>query len=404
VSAHSDALLAGLVAFGTTAALTPLAGAFARRVGAIDMPRGRGLAAGGVPLLGGIAMLIGVLVAAFLSLLPFSEELSAVVEAAIVITIVGALDDRFDLMPGVKLIGQVIAAVIAVAGNVVVDNVTIPFLGPVVFGWAGAPLTVLGLVAIMNIVNFSDGIDGLAAGISAIAAIAFAIVAFDLGRVEAGTLSAITAGAALGFLVFNFAPASIYMGDAGANLLGLLLGCGAVLGAVKTQAVLALVFPFLILAVPVLDTAFVVLKRLKYKQKFYNADREHFHHRLDRVGFSVRRAVVVLYGWTLSVASLAVATRFIHAFNNDGEFQTGPGLVLTGLFILTLAASVFVVYVLEILKFERHGRFLRVRMGGPPTHPRDPAAEPAAAVVVGADAPSTDPADAPSAAGGLPRG
>jgi len=106
VSAHTDALLAGLVAFGTTAALTPLAGAFARGVGAIDKPRGRGLAAGGVPLLGGLAMLVGVVVAAFLSLAPFSSEISAVIEAAIVITIVGALDDRFDLLPGVKLVGH----------------------------------------------------------------------------------------------------------------------------------------------------------------------------------------------------------------------------------------------------------------------------------------------------------
>ncbi|MDQ8046633.1 MAG: MraY family glycosyltransferase [Patulibacter sp.] len=378
MSAHTDALLAGLVAFGVTAALTPLAGAFARGVGAIDKPRGRGFAAGGVPLLGGLAMLVGVVVATFLSLAPFSEQLSAVVEAAIVITVVGALDDRFDLLPGVKLVGQVIAAVIAVRGGVVVDHVTIPFIGPLNFGWTSDPLTVLGLVAVMNIVNFSDGVDGLAGGISAIAAIAFSIVAFDLGRVEAGTLSVITAGAALGFLVFNFAPASIYMGDAGANLLGLLLGCGAVLGAVKTQAVLALAFPFLILAVPVLDTAFVVLKRLKYRQPFYEADREHFHHRLSRVGLSVRRTVLVLYGWTFAVASLAVATRFIHAFNNSGKVQTGGAVLLGGLFLLTLAASVFVVYVLEILKFERHGRRVRVRMGGPPAHPRESVPAPAA--------------------------
>jgi UDP-GlcNAc:undecaprenyl-phosphate GlcNAc-1-phosphate transferase len=269
-------------------------------------------------------------------------------------------------------VGQIIAAVIAIHGGLVVDHVTLPFIHAVNFGWASNPLTVLGLVAVMNIVNFSDGIDGLAGGISAIAAVAFAIVAFDLGRVEAGTLSLITAGAALGFLVFNFAPASIYMGDAGANLLGLLLGCGAILGAVKTQAVLALAFPFIILAVPVLDTAFVVLKRLKYRQPFYNADREHFHHRLARVGLSVRRTVLVLYGWTFAVASLAVATRFIHAFNhNTGRVQPGAAAILGGLFLLTLAASVFVVYVLEILKFERHGRRLRVRMGGPPAHARD---------------------------------
>ncbi len=373
MSTHTDALLAGLVALGATAALTPLAGAFARKVGAIDIPRGRGLAAGGVPLLGGLAMLVGVLLATFLSLAPFSRELSAIMQAAIVITVVGALDDRFDLLPGVKLVGQVAAAVIAVRGGVLVENVTIPFLGAIRFDWASAPLTVLGLVAVMNIVNFSDGIDGLAGGLAGIAAIAFAVVAFDLGKTEAGTLSAITAGAAFGFLIFNFHPASIYMGDAGANLLGLLLGCAAVIGAVKSQAVLALVLPFVILAVPVLDTAFVVLKRLKYRQPVYNADREHFHHRLYRVGFSTRRTVLLLYAWTFGMAALAIAMRFVPYSDDGGNYHTGWAILMGALLLIALAASGFVVYVLEILKFERDGRRFRVRMGGPPPRPRDAA-------------------------------
>lgn len=365
-----QAVLAALVALGATAAVTPLAALIARRVGAIDQPRGRGLAPGGTPLLGGLAMLVGVELALFLALAPFSEQLSAVAEGALLITLVGALDDRFDLLPGVKLTGQVLAAVLVVSGGVVVDFATIPFIGRVDFGWASAPFTVVGLVAVMNIVNFSDGIDGLAAGITAIAAAAFAVVAFDLGKVEGGTLAAITCGAALGFLIFNFHPASIYMGDAGSNLLGFLLGCSAVIGAVKTQAALALVFPFLILAVPVLDTAFVVLKRLKYRQPVYHADREHFHHRLDRIGFSVRKTVLLLYGWTFAMASVAVISRFVQPFNSSGDLRWGNAIILGALFLLALAASVFVVYVLEILKFERDGRRLRVRMGGPPARPR----------------------------------
>jgi UDP-GlcNAc:undecaprenyl-phosphate GlcNAc-1-phosphate transferase len=371
VGSQLQAVLAALVALGATAAVTPLAATVARRVGAIDQPRGRGLAPGGTPLLGGLAMLVGVELALFLALAPFSEQLSAVAEGALLITLVGALDDRFDLLPGVKLVGQVLAAVLVVSGGVVVDFATIPFIGRVEFGWASAPFTVLGLVAVMNIVNFSDGIDGLAAGITAIAAAAFAVVAFDLGKVEGGTLAAITCGAALGFLIFNFHPASIYMGDAGSNLLGFLLGCSAVIGAVKTQAALALVFPFLILAVPVLDTAFVVLKRLKYRQPVYHADREHFHHRLDRIGFSVRKTVLLLYGWTFAMASVAVISRFVQPFNSSGDLRWGNAIVLGALFALALAASVFVVYVLEILKFERDGRRLRVRMGGPPPRPRD---------------------------------
>ncbi|UUY06174.1 undecaprenyl/decaprenyl-phosphate alpha-N-acetylglucosaminyl 1-phosphate transferase [Svornostia abyssi] len=280
-----DALAGLLVAAGVTAALTPVSAMFARRVGAVDAPRERGLGPGGTPLLGGLAIYAGVVVGMLL-MLDVDAEYVGVLLGATVITLVGALDDRFDLLPGVKLAGQILAAVIPVHYGVVVDNVTVPFLGPVDFGWLGAPLTVLGMVAVMNIVNFSDGVDGLAAGVAMISAAAFAVIAFDLGRHEAGVLSAVVAGAALGFLVFNFPPASSYMGDCGANLLGLLLACIAVLGAVKTNAVLALILPLLVLAVPFLDTTFVVLKRLKYHRPVYEADREHFHHRLDRIGFS----------------------------------------------------------------------------------------------------------------------
>ena len=147
----------------------------------------------------------------------------------------------------------------------------------------------------MNVVNLSDGVDGLAAGVCAISAITFAIIAFDLDRNHAAVFAALTAGAALGFLIHNFHPASVYMGDCGSNLLGLLLGCIAVEGAVKTQAVLALLFPLVVLAVPFLDTTFVVLKRMKYRRPIYRADANHFHHRLSRIGFSQRRTVLYLY-------------------------------------------------------------------------------------------------------------
>ena len=125
-------------------------------------------------------------------------------------------------------------------------------------------------------------------------------------------LAAITAGAALGFLAHNFPPASSFMGDAGSNLLGLLMGCIAVQGDLKTSAVVTLALPLILLAVPFLDTTFVVLKRLKYRRPVYVADQEHFHHRMARIGFSVRRTVLFFYGWTLMLAGYAVALRFIH--------------------------------------------------------------------------------------------
>jgi UDP-GlcNAc:undecaprenyl-phosphate GlcNAc-1-phosphate transferase len=219
----------------------------------------------------------------------------------------------------------------------------------------------------MNVVNLSDGIDGLAAGVCAISAAALSVIAFDLARNQAGILAALTAGAALGFLIHNFHPASVYMGDCGSNLLGLLLGCIAVLGSVKTQAALALVFPLIVLAVPFLDTTFVVLKRMKYHRPVYEADREHFHHRLDRIGFSTRRTVLYLYAWTLSLAGFALALRFV-PFHEDRSGTLNPGwtAVMVGLGLLVLAASIYLVYVLEILKFKKLNT-LRLRRMKPDT-------------------------------------
>jgi UDP-GlcNAc:undecaprenyl-phosphate GlcNAc-1-phosphate transferase len=202
-------------------------------------------------------------------------------------------------------------------------------------------------------VNLSDGIDGLAAGVCAISAATFTVIAFDLHRDYAAVLAAITAGAALGFLVHNFHPASVFMGDCGSNLLGLLLGCIAVEGAVKTQAVLALVFPLVVLAVPFLDTTFVVLKRLKYRRPVYQADANHFHHRFSRIGFSQRRTEVYLYAWTLCLAAFAMSLRFVPYSDHHGHLHTGWSLLLGAVGVLVIAASFYLVYVLEILKLKR---------------------------------------------------
>ncbi len=351
-----DAVFAFAVAFATTAVLTPLTARFARRVGAVDQPKARGLGAGSTPLLGGLAMLAAVLLAAALLLDPtprVDDRIEGILLGAVAIAAIGGLDDRFDLPPWLKLLGQAAAATIPVAKGVEVENITFPFVGAVDFGDAGGPLTVAGLVAIMNVVNLSDGVDGLAAGVCGIAAIAFAVIAFDLDRNYAGVLAAITAGAALGFLIHNFHPASVYMGDCGSNLLGLLLGCIAVEGAVKTQAILALLFPLVVLAVPFLDTTFVLLKRMKYRRPIYQGDANHFHHRFSRIGFSQRRTVGYLYAWTVTLAAFAVALRFVPYSDNSGNLHAGWSLVIAALGLLVVAASIYLVYVLEILKFRR---------------------------------------------------
>ncbi len=343
-------LVAALVAFAATAPVARLA----RRLGVMHHPRDRDLHDRPVPGLGGLAILAAAVVAA-LVFLPWNAEARGVVGGALAIAFVGAVDDwrPGGLHPAVKLAGQFAAAAIPVASGVWVENVTLPFVDPLDLNGWGKALTLLGMVAVMNVVNFTDGADGLAAGVCTVAAATFAIIALSLDRPFAGVLAALTAGAAVGFLWHNFHPASIFMGDAGSNLLGLLLACVAIQGVLKTAAVVALFFPLLILAVPALDATFVVAKRIKYGRPVYSADRWHFHHRFANIGFSQRRTVLYLYGWTLSLAALALAMRFVPYSEDDGTLNAGWALVIAGFGAVALAASLYLVLVLEILKFRR---------------------------------------------------
>jgi len=349
-----DALWAFLVAALIAFAATPPVARLARRLGVIHHPRDRDLHDRPVPGLGGLAILAAVTVSALL-FLPWNGETRGIAGGALAIAFVGAVDDWRDggLHPAVKLAGQFAAAAIPVSAGVYVDHVTLPFVEPLGLGDSGKALTLVGMVAVMNVVNFTDGADGLAAGVCTIAAGTFAIIALSLGRDAEGALAALTAGAALGFLWHNFHPASIFMGDAGSNLLGLLLACVAIQGVLKTAAVVALFFPLLILAVPALDATFVVAKRIKYGRPVYSADRWHFHHRFANIGFSQRRTVLYLYGWTLSLAALALAMRFVPYSEDDGTLNVGWALVIAAFGLVALAASMYLVVVLEILKFRR---------------------------------------------------
>ena len=349
-----DALWAFLVAGAVALVLTPLAARLAHRIGAIDLPRERSLHDSPTPSLGGLAILAGVL-AAGAAFLPWSQETRGILAGAAAITFIGAIDDTLEggLPPIVKLVGQFAAAAIPVAAGVRVENITLPFVEPLDLGDWGVALTLFGMVAVMNVVNFTDGVDGLAAGVCTIAAITFAVIALSLDRVDAGVLSAAVAGACVGFLRHNFHPASIFMGDSGSNLLGLLLAAIAIQGVLKTAAVVALFFPLVILAVPALDATFVVAKRIKYGRPVYSADRWHFHHRFANIGFSARRTVLYLYGWTMSLAALALALRFVPYSDSDGHLNAGWAIVMALFGLAALAASLYLVLVLEILKFSR---------------------------------------------------
>jgi UDP-GlcNAc:undecaprenyl-phosphate GlcNAc-1-phosphate transferase len=360
-----DAVLSFLVAGAVSFLLVPLTGPLAERLRAIDMPNQRSLHEVPTPRLGGLAILAGVLLAGVIWL-PWDGESRAILAGAVVITLVGAIDDVFELNAAVKLLGQIIAVTIPVAAGVKVENFTFPFFGGLFPGsvdLVNLPLvgqvdlgdvgTTLGIVAMINVINLADGVDGLAAGVCAISAIALAVIALSLERYAAGVLAALTAGAALGFLRRGFPPASIFMGDSGSNLLGYLLGAVAVQGALKTNAVVALFLPLIILAVPILDTGFVVAKRLKYRQPIYRGDRWHFHHRMANIGFSQRRTIAYLYGWTLVLAGLALALRFVPYSDDHGHFNALWTAVIALCGIFAIAASIYVIDVLEILKLRR---------------------------------------------------
>ncbi len=365
----TDAFLAFALALAVVWISTPVVKALAWRIGAIDEPRQRGLHQFPTPRLGGLAILAGIVVAG-LAFLPHDQQTRGILIGAGVIVAVGVADDLLELSADVKLAGQILAAVVPVASGVRVDIVTIPFFGHVDLGHAAYPLTVLGIVAVMNMVNFIDGVDGLAAGVCTIAGMTFAVIALSLHRNEAGVLAMLTAGAALGYLRHGFHPASIFLGDSGSNLLGYMLAAIAVQGALKTNAVIALVFPLVILAVPILDSSFVIAKRIKYGRPVHMADRWHFHHRFANIGFSQRRTVLYLYGWTLSLAGLALALRFVPYSDNHGHLHPVWSLVMFAFGIPALVASVYLLLVLEILQLKRFRQFQvrRARMleGEPP--------------------------------------
>src|SRR5262245_52610774 len=329
--------------------LTPAVGGMARLLGAVDRPGGRRLNRGAGPRLGGLALFLGIFVPS-LAFLPVGHETRGLLLGAAVATTVGAIDDFRGLVWWEKLGGQVVAAVIPVWFGIWVDRFTFPVLGiHALPEWVGAPLTVLWIVAIMNMVNFLDGMDGLAAGVCAIAGITFSVIALSLEKPDPAILSAIVFGATLGFLRHNFYPARIFMGDSGALLLGFVLATISVQGLLKTAATVALFFPLLVLAIPIVDTTFVVARRLKHGERVFEADQAHLHYRFLRRGFSQRSAALYMYAWCLTLAAAALATRFV-PFRAHGVWHVWPTVVVAAIGLVALGASLYTVYLLEIVK------------------------------------------------------
>ena len=339
-----------LLALGVVLVLTPAVGRFARILGVVDQPgESRRLHIRPIPRLGGIALLLGIFVPA-LAFLQLGGAYRGILLGAAIATCVGVVDDFRGLPWWGKLGGQVAAAAVAVGAGVEVDRFTFPFLGiQDLPAWVGVPATMIWIVAIMNMVNFLDGMDGLAAGICAIAGSTFAVIALSLGKPEAAILSAIVAGACFGFLRHNFYPARIFMGDSGALLLGFILATLSVQGLLKTAATVALFFPLLVLAIPIVDTSFVLAKRIKHGRPLYEADRTHLHHRFTNIGFSQRRAALYMYAWCAILAGAALATRFI-PFRAHGYWHLWPTVAVGAIGLAALAASIYTIYLLEIVK------------------------------------------------------
>jgi UDP-GlcNAc:undecaprenyl-phosphate GlcNAc-1-phosphate transferase len=191
--------------------------------------------------------------------------------------------------------------------------------------------------------------DGLAAGVCAIAGVTYAILALSLGKADPAILSAVVAGACLGFLRHNFFPARIFMGDSGALCLGFILASVSIQGLLKTASTVVLLLPLLVLAVPIIDTSFVVARRVKHNRPIYAADRSHLHHRFLNIGFSQRRAAVTMWLWCASLAGAALATRFV-PFSEGGDWNPWQTAIVVAIGLFALAFSVYVIYLLEIVK------------------------------------------------------
>lgn len=311
-------LLAFLVAALVVLWSTPIVKRVGLKTGYVDLPNPRKVHKRPMVRLGGISIFLGNILAllmvavsgGFSDLPPASAyEVAGVVGGGILYFLIGLADDLFTLSSGSRLLMQTAVAGLAWFVGVRIEFFTLPFsdVGLVSLGWLSLPITLLWLVGMANAVNFMDGLDGLAAGVSGISAVVMLVVSLYVGQTSAAYLAAALAGGALGFLRYNFNPAQIFMGDGGAYFLGFTLAGIGVIGLVKTVTTVAVLLPFLILAVPIFDTATVILNRLRRGKSPFSADKGHLHHRLLQAGLSQRRSVLLIYAIVFWVGSLAIA-------------------------------------------------------------------------------------------------
>lgn len=330
--------IAVIAAFIISFAATPIVKSFANRVGAIDVPKdGRRMHTQPIPRLGGLAIFLGFLLSVVL-FANISREVQGILLGSVVIVIVGVIDDIMPLPALVKFVIQIFAALIAVYHGVVMNIIMNPLFWTaseyLSFGYFSVPVTVLWIVAITNSVNLIDGLDGLAAGVSAISSFTMMIIAIVVAEANVAIIMAALAGSCIGFLPYNRNPAKIFMGDTGALLLGYVLATVSIIGLFKMYAVISFVIPFLVVGLPLFDTAFAFLRRILSGRSPMSPDRGHFHHRLIDMGFNQKQAVAIAYAISgiLGLCAVVIAT--------NGEIRA---IILLAAIFVAGVIAVFVV-------------------------------------------------------------
>ena len=296
-----DYILSFLIAVAVALAITPLVMLLAKKTGAIDAPDPRKVHKKPIPRIGGIGIYISFMVS-FLTLVDFNQlpmetadGIIGLLAGGTIVVLVGIIDDYTNLPAKVKLLGQIAAACAVVAFDVRIDFVTDPFGDYLYLEYFAIPVTIFWLVGLTNTVNLIDGLDGLAAGVATLASVTIMLVALQDELALVAVFTSALAGAATGFLFFNFNPARIFMGDTGSMFLGFMLAGISIIGAVKSAATIALIVPVLALGVPILDTSFAIIRRYRGGVPIFKPDKGHLHHRLLDLGFSQRQAVLLMY-------------------------------------------------------------------------------------------------------------
>jgi len=290
------ALLAALV---VSFLMTPVVKTFAYKVGAIDVPKdNRRMHKVPIPRLGGLAIFIGFMISILL-FVRITPEMRSILLGAVIIVVLGVVDDIMALPAGIKFVIQIGAALIPAMNGVQI----LAFSNPNIFsdnlywvlGNLSIPITVLWIVGLTNAVNLIDGLDGLANGVSAISATTMLVIALLASESQVAVVMAALVGACVGFMPYNLNPAKMFMGDTGATFLGYILATMSIQGLFKYYAVISFVVPFLILGLPIFDTAFAFIRRIAHGQNPMHADRSHIHHRLIDMGLNQKQAVATLY-------------------------------------------------------------------------------------------------------------